>query len=149
MTIFGLAELRLQSECGGVSTFRRARRYNRATPNQSSTLSLSNSAAALTSSLQAEQTFQQATQAQPLGPCPNRGWPKHSPDKLANTRQNRAFAQLSIQWVAATPARQLWINLKVESAWPSRCGCLAVRVSRSDSDRLVMARRAVSLRLVA
>jgi hypothetical protein len=114
-TIFGLADLRLQSECGGVSTFRKARRYSRATPNQSSTLSLSNSATALTSLLQAGQTFQQATQVQPLGLCPNQGWPRHSSGKLANTQQNPAFAQFSIQWVAATPARQLWINLKLQS----------------------------------
>jgi len=55
--------------------------------------------------LRAGQTFQQATQGQTLRLCPNQGWPKHRPDKLANTRQNPAFAQLSIQWVAAEFAR--------------------------------------------
>jgi hypothetical protein len=33
---------------------------------------------------------------QTLGLCPNQGWPRHRPDKLANTQQNPAFAQLSI-----------------------------------------------------
>jgi hypothetical protein len=86
------------------STFRKAQKYNQATPNQSSTLSPPNSATALTSLLRAGQTFQQATQVQPLGLCPNQGWSRHRPNKLANTRQNPAFAQLSRQWVASTLA---------------------------------------------
>jgi hypothetical protein len=87
------------------STFRKAQKYNQATPNQSSTLSPPNSATALTSLLRAGQTFQQATQVQPLGLCPNQGWSRHRPNKLANTRQNPAFAQLSIRWIAAALAR--------------------------------------------
>ena len=86
------------------STFRKAQKYNQATPNQSSTLSPPNSATALTPLLRAGQTFQQATQVQPLGLCPNQGWSRHRPNKLANTRQNPAFAQLSRQWVASTLA---------------------------------------------
>ena len=46
--------------------------------------------------MRAGQTFQQATQVQTLRLCPNQGWPRHRPDKLANTQQNPAFAQLSI-----------------------------------------------------
>jgi hypothetical protein len=87
------------------STFRKAQKYSQATPNQSSTLSPSNSETALTSLLRAGQTFRQATQVQPLGLCPNQGWSRHRPNKLANTRQNPAFAQLSIQWIAAALAR--------------------------------------------
>ena len=86
------------------STFRKAQKYSQATPNQSSTLSPPNSATALTSLLRAGQTFQQATQVQPLGLCPNQDWSRHRPNKLANTRQNPAFAQLSRQWVASTLA---------------------------------------------
>ena len=78
--IFGLADLGSQSERDDVSTYRKAQKYNRETPNQSSTLSLSNSATRIMSLLRAGQTFQQATQGQTLRLCPNQGWPKHRPD---------------------------------------------------------------------
>ena len=73
-----------------------AQKYSRETPKQSSTLPLPNSAIRVTSLMRAGQTFQQATQVQTLRLCPNQGWPRHRPDKLANTRQNPAFTQLSI-----------------------------------------------------
>jgi hypothetical protein len=44
---------------------------------------------------------------QPLGLCPNQGWSRHRPNKLANTRQNPAFAQLSIQWIAAALMKRM------------------------------------------
>src|SRR5262249_18259446 len=50
----------------------------------------------VTSLMRAGQTFQQATQVQTLRLCPNQGWPRHRPDKLANTQQNPAFAKLSM-----------------------------------------------------
>jgi len=99
------AHLSAQSEYGGVSTFHKAQRYSQTTPNQSSTLSLPNSATALTFLPKAGQTFQQATQLQPIGLYANQGWPRHKPDKLANIRQSPAFAQLSIQCFAAARAR--------------------------------------------
>src|SRR5262245_32544317 len=46
--------------------------------------------------MRAGQTFQQATQVQTLRLCPSQGWPRHRPDKLANTQQNPAFAKLSM-----------------------------------------------------
>src|SRR6516164_10991148 len=73
-----------------------AQKYSQATPKQSSTLPLPNSAVRVTSLMRAGQTFQQATQVQTLRLCPNQGWPRHRPDKLANIQQNPAFAQLSI-----------------------------------------------------
>jgi len=94
--IFGRADLRSQSECDDVSTFRKAQKYSRETPKQSSTLLPPNSAIRVTSLMRAGQTFQRATQVQTLRLCPNQGWPRHRPDKLANTRRNPAFAQLSI-----------------------------------------------------
>src|SRR6266446_1101100 len=84
------------SERGDVSTFHKAQKYSRAPPKQSSTSSPPNSATRTTSLLRAVQTFQPATQVQRLALCPNQGWPKHRPNKLANTHQNPAFAQLSI-----------------------------------------------------
>jgi hypothetical protein len=36
---------------------------------------------------------------QTLRLCPNQGWPRHRPDKLANTQQNPAFIQLTIHRV--------------------------------------------------
>jgi hypothetical protein len=92
---FGLADWSSQSERGDVSTFHKAQKYSRAPPKQSSTSSPPNSATRTTSLLRAVQTFQQATQVQRLALCPNQGWPKHRPNKLANTHQNPAFAQLS------------------------------------------------------
>ena len=71
--IYDLADLSLESECGGVSTFRKAQKYSLATPSQSSTLSPSNSATALMPLPKAGQTFQQATQAHPLGLYANQG----------------------------------------------------------------------------
>jgi hypothetical protein len=103
--IFGLADLSSQSERDDVSTFRKAQKYSRETPKQSSTLSPPNSATRVMSWLRAGQTFQQATQVQTLRLCPNQGWPRCKPHKLANIRQNPAFAQLSMQWVAAESAR--------------------------------------------
>src|SRR5262249_33205512 len=94
--IFGLADLNSQSECDDVSTFRKVQKYSRETPKQSSTLPPPNSAIRVTSLMRAGQTFLQATQVQTLRLCPNQGWPRHMPDKLANTQQNPAFAQLSI-----------------------------------------------------
>jgi hypothetical protein len=105
VAIYGPAGLNSHSDCGGVSTFRKARRCSQATPNQSSTLSLPNSATALTSLSKAGQTFRQATQVRPLRLCPNQGWPRHRPDTLANTRKNPAFGQPSTQWVAVALAR--------------------------------------------
>jgi hypothetical protein len=105
--IFGLADWNSQSECGDVSTFHKAQKYSRALPKQSSTSSPPNSATRTTSLLRAVQTFQPATQVQRLALCPNQGWPKHRPNKLANTRQNPAFTQLSIQWSAAALAALL------------------------------------------
>src|SRR5216684_3360312 len=93
---FGLADWSSQSERGDVSTFHKAQKYSRAPPKQSSTSSPPNSATRTTSLLRAVQTFQPATQVQRLALCPNQGWPKHRPNKLANTHQNPAFAQLSI-----------------------------------------------------
>src|SRR5215475_1700055 len=92
--IFGLADRGSQSGRGDVSTFRKAQKYIRATPKQSSTSSPPNSATRITSLLRVEQTFQPATQAQRLGLCPNQDWPRHRPDKLANTRQNLALLSL-------------------------------------------------------
>src|SRR6516165_3560469 len=94
--IFGPADLSSQSECGDVSTFRKAQKYSRETPKESSTLPPPNSAIRVTSLMRAGQTFQQATQVQTLRLCPNQDWPRHRPDKLANTQQNPAFAQLNI-----------------------------------------------------
>src|SRR5262249_49869377 len=94
--IFGRADLRSQSECDDVSTFRKAQKYSRETPKQSSTLPPPNSAIRVTSLMRAGQTFQQATQVQTLRLCPSQGWPRHRPDKLANTQQNPAFAKLSM-----------------------------------------------------
>src|SRR5215472_10217773 len=74
----------------------RRKKYSREKPKQSSTLPPPNSAIRVTSLMRAGQTFQQATQVQTLRLCPNQGWPKHRLDKLANTQQNPAFAQLSI-----------------------------------------------------
>src|SRR5262249_40760053 len=54
-----------------------------------------NSAIRVTPLMRAGQTFQQATQVQTLRLCPNQDWPRHRPDKLANTQQNPAFAQLN------------------------------------------------------
>src|SRR5229473_756015 len=99
--IFGLADRSSQSERGDVSTFHKVQKYSRAPPKQSSTLSPPNTATRTTSLLRAVQTFQPATQVQRLALCPNQGWPKHRPNKLANTHQNRAFAQLSIRGAAA------------------------------------------------
>jgi hypothetical protein len=76
-----------------------AQKYSRETPKQSSTLPLPNSAIRVTSLMRAEQ----ATQVQTLRLCPNQGWPRHRPDKLANIRQNPAFAHLSIH-----PVDQAW-----------------------------------------
>ena len=90
------SELSSQSDCDDVSTFRTAQKYSRETPKQSSTLPLPNSAIRVASLMRAGQTFQQATQVQTLRLCPNQGWPRHRPDKLANTQQNPAFTQLNI-----------------------------------------------------
>src|SRR5262252_8572174 len=94
--IFGLADLSLAIGCDDVSTFRKAQRYSQETPKQSSTLPPPNSAIRVTPLMRAGQTFQQATKVQTLRLCPNQGWPRHRPDKLANTQQNPTFAQLSI-----------------------------------------------------
>src|SRR5690349_7090243 len=90
------SDLSSQSDCDDVSTFRTAQKYSRETPKQSSTLPLPNSAIRVMSLMRAGQTFQQATQVQTLRLCPNQGWPRHRPDKLANTQQNPAFTQLNI-----------------------------------------------------
>src|SRR5262249_9526215 len=92
--IFGLADRGSQSGRGDVSTFRKAQKYIRATPKQSSKLSPPKSATRITSLLRVVQTFRPTTQAQRLGLCPNQDWPRHRPDKLANTRQNLAWLSL-------------------------------------------------------
>ena len=92
--IFGPADWGSQSGRGDVSTFRKAQKHIRATPKQSSKSSPPNSATRITSLLRVVQTFQPATQAQRLGLCPNQDWPRHRPDKLANTRQNLAWLSL-------------------------------------------------------
>src|SRR5262245_29107358 len=89
--IFGLADRGSQSGRGDVSTFRRAQKYIRAPPKRSSKSSPPKSATRITSLLRVAQTFQPATQAQRLGLCPNQDWPRHRPDKLANTRRNLAL----------------------------------------------------------
>src|SRR5215475_1781526 len=94
VAIFGLADWGSQSGRGNVSTFRKAQKYIRAPPKQSSKSSPPNSATRITSLLRVVQTFQPATQAQRLGLCPNQDWPRHRPDKLANTRQNLALLSL-------------------------------------------------------
>ena len=95
--VFGLADLRWQSERGDVSTFRMAQKYSRAPPKRSSTSSPSNSAARATSLRRVAQTFRPATQAQRLALCPNQDWPGHKPNKLANTRQNLASVQFIVR----------------------------------------------------
>ena len=94
--IFYLPDLNSQSVCADVSTFRKAQKYSRETPKQSSTLPPPNSAIRVRSLMRAAQTFQQAKQVQTLRSCPNQGWPRHRPDKLVNTQQNPAFTQLSM-----------------------------------------------------
>jgi hypothetical protein len=121
---FGLADWSSQSERGDVSTFHKAQKYSRAPPKQSSTSSPPNSATRTTSLLRAVQTFQPATQVQRLALCPNQGWPKHRPNKLANTHQNPAFAQLSIggaPWRLCVPGRRCTLAKVKEcaSALPS------------------------------
>src|SRR6516164_2483318 len=74
--IFGLADLSSQVDCDDVSTFRKAQKYSRETPKQSSTLLPPNSATRVTSLMRAGQTFRQATQVQTLGLCPNQDWPR-------------------------------------------------------------------------
>ena len=60
-------------------------------------LSSPNPVAPLTSLFPAGQTFQRATQLQTLELCPNQGWSRHRPNKLANIRQNPAYPQLNIR----------------------------------------------------
>ena len=94
--IFGLADLSSQSERDDVSTYRKAQKYNRETPKQSSTLSLSNSATRIMSLLRAGQnTYSILHKGKPWALCTNQGWPRHRPDKLANTRQNPALLSLA------------------------------------------------------
>ena len=96
VTIYGRADSSSQSECDGVSTFRKAQKYSQAAPKQSSTLWQPNSAARVTPLPRAGQTFRPAKRAQPSAPCPNQGWSRHRPGKLESTQQNPAFFQLSI-----------------------------------------------------
>src|SRR5260370_31046140 len=95
--IYGLADLNLETECDGVSTFRKAQKYTLAMPSQSSTLSPPNSATARMPLPKGGQTFQRATQVHPVGLYANQGWPRDRLDKPANTLQNRAFVYLSIR----------------------------------------------------
>jgi hypothetical protein len=106
--VFGLAELSSQSAHGGVSTFRKVRRYSQEAPNQPSRSSPPILATAPKSSQPAGQTFQQAIQVQTLAPCPSQDWPRHRPHKLANIRQDPAFGSSlahNVAWKAAGNCR--------------------------------------------
>src|SRR4030095_7159886 len=76
-------------------------KHSRATPSQPSRLSPANPAAARASLHRAEQTFQQAKEVQGSRPWPNRHWSRHGSNKRGDTRQDPAFGQFSIQWIAA------------------------------------------------
>lgn len=89
--VFGLAELSSHSAHGGVSTFRKVRRYSQEAPNQPSRSSRPILATAPKSSHPAGETFQQAIQVQTLAPYASQDWPRHRPHKLANIRQDPAF----------------------------------------------------------
>src|SRR5205807_1219267 len=107
--------LNLESECDGVSTFRKAQKYTLAMPSQSSTLSPPNSATARMPLPKGGQTFQRATQVHPVGLYTNQGWPRDRLDKPANTLQNRAFVYLSIR-----PSRHGW---DIHNGMVRPCSC--------------------------
>src|SRR6187401_2636072 len=135
--VFGLADLRWQSERGDVSTFRMAQKYSRAPPKRSSTSSPSNSAARATSLRRVVQTFRPATQAQRLALCPNQDWPGHKPNKLANTRQNLA----SVQFIVRAAGCPLMTSNHTTRAPCKICTMFADGESRKSVGRLRFARR--------
>src|SRR3974390_1115873 len=85
------------SECGDVSTFRKAQRYSLTSPRRSSTLSPANLATPRMSLPTSGQTFQQAIEMHSLRPYANQDWPTHTLDKRANTLQHRAFAYFAYE----------------------------------------------------
>ena len=129
--VFGLAELSSQSAHGGVSTFRKVRRYSQEAPNQPSRSSPPILATAPKSSQPAGQTFQQAIQVQTLAPCPSQDWPRHRPHKLANIRQDPAFGSSLAHNVA-------WEALATAAPSPKRrSGQFPPKDERNDNRRSI------------
>ena len=129
--VFGLAELSSQSAHGGVSTFRKVRRYSQEAPNQPSRSSPPILATAPKSSQPAGQTFQQAIQVQTLAPCPSQDWPRHRPRKLANIRQDPAFGSSLAHNVA-------WEALATAAPSPKRrSGQFPPKDERNDNRRSI------------
>ena len=136
--VFGLAELSSHSAHGGVSTFRKVRRYSQEAPNQPSRSSPPILATAPKSSQPAGQTFQQAIQVQTLAPCPSQDWPRHRPHKLANIRQDPAFGSSlahNVAWEALTTVSPFTLrNLCTWRPWRTCSRACARSASECKAD---------------
>ena len=138
--IFGLADLSSQFERDDVSTYRKGQKHTLEMPKQSSTSSLPNSAIRLTSLMRAAQTFQQATQGQTLRLCPNPGWPRHSSNKLANTRRNPALLSLAYNGgIKAAAKSSATFTLRKSPADNQRRSCSPK--TRQEGSRLTLRSR--------